>query len=181
MSKDIDDKAGVPDVAKLNPDLSDKTKNMTPKQRKEAALAMRLSGANYTKIADVLGFRSAAQVQSDIEEMLASTVTETDRTVGRQMATARLERTLVSISQTANDPKHPQQLRAAVVSLAFQDRIIKLNGYDAPTQHNHTVSASQAEIRAVLEKMAQNQIDQYPQEADILEGELADEPGRETA
>ena len=118
------------DLDNLNADLEE-TDKVT---RVEAALALRIAGASYSEIADVLGYASVASARLAVERSLASTITEesregeasTHRTADRTTHPRRLGK--------ATDENHPEHLAAVRTALSLVDRYAKLVGADAPTE-----------------------------------------------
>ena len=76
------------DLDNLNADLEE-TDKVT---RVEAALALRIAGASYSEIADVLGYASVASARLAVERSLASTITEESREEKRRLIARRIER-----------------------------------------------------------------------------------------
>lgn len=108
-----------------------------PITRIRAAVAMHISGASYTEIAEVEGYASATVVRRIVEQAIAATIDDrNDLPRLRAVANARLERLLRSVWVKANDsdPKNVDQVAYSRTALALIDRMIRLHGLDAPTK-----------------------------------------------
>ena len=142
-----------------------------------AVTALKLAGASFAEIADTLGIASTAEAQSLYFQDLGSRVTDEDRNMERTEAKARLERLLRSTWRKATTERDPEHLAAIRVAQGLVDRIIKLQGLDAPTEviiHAPTV----AEIDAWVANVASHDLSGLPSEADIIDAEIADDDGR---
>jgi hypothetical protein len=135
-----------------------------------AAVALKLGGASFTEIAEVLDLEHADRARSLVESELASRSYDVEsREILRREASARLERLLKSVWIKATSPDNPEHLPAIKVAVAVLDRHIRLNGLDAPAEvvlHTPTVAeidqwvASLAgDSIAELEAMEANVID----------------------
>jgi hypothetical protein len=157
-------------LERLNPDLDVKDR----RTRVEAAIALKVAGANYSEIADVLEYSSVEQARSAVERGLAATASEEDRKQQREIASRRLERVLRSLWSKATDEEHPEHLSAARTALAYIDRHIRLWGTDAPSEMV-VYSPAQGEIETWIASMVQHVRKGLPQEADILDAEIVDD------
>lgn len=153
----------------LNPDLDRPDRN----SRVEAAIALRVAGANYSEIAEVLGYANVDQARTAVERGIAATASEEDRKRQRELASRRLERVLRSLWSKATDESHPEHLSAARTALAYIDRHIRLWGTDAPSEMVVYAPAA-GEIEQWIAKMVQHVRAGQPQEVDIIEGEVVD-------
>jgi hypothetical protein len=158
-------------LERLNPDLDVPDR----KTRMEAALALKIAGANYSEIAEALEYSSVDQARTAVERGLASTASEEDRKKQRELASLRLERLLRAIWKKATDEDNPEQLSAARTALALVDRHIRLWGTDAPSEMV-IYSPTAGEMEAWIARMAQQVRAGLPQEIDIIEGEVLDPP-----
>lgn len=154
-------------LERLNPDLDEKDR----KTRVEAAIGLKVAGANYSEIAEVLEYSSVDQARSAVERGLAATASEDDRKVQREIASRRLERLLRAIWKKATDEDNPEQLSAARTALALVDRHIRLWGADAPSEMI-VYSPTAGEMEAWIAKMARQVRAGLPEEVDIIEGEV---------
>jgi hypothetical protein len=120
--------------------------------RHRAAAKLRVRGADYNDIAETLGYTNGQAARAAVEIALADMNPSEDLTSQRQLALARLEGLLRSTSKGALSPMitvetvTPQgtivehrvvnegHIAYAKLHLSIIDRIIKLQGIDAPTQ-----------------------------------------------
>lgn len=157
---------------RLNPDLDAPDR----RSRVEAAIALKIAGANYSEIADALEYSSVEQARSAVERGLAATAGEEDRRQLREISGRRLERLLRGLWTKATDPEDPEHLSATRTALALIDRHIRLFGQDAPSEMI-VYAPGQAEIENWVAEMASHLRAAQPQEVDIIEGEVVeDEP-----
>ena len=161
----------------------------------EAAVALRIAGANWSEIARALDFHSATAARNAVERILAESVSEEDREQGRWMMQQRLLRVMRSLYPRATlsefpvdengeritdengNPVEPlyDHLGYAKVYLSYIDRRVKLYGLDAPTELNVAYSPRAEELqRAVAETVAEIR-GHFPEEADILDAEVISE------
>lgn len=154
-------------LERLNPDLDEKDR----KTRVEAAIALKVAGANYSEIAEALEYTSVDQARSAVERGLAATASEEDRSRQREIASRRLERLLRAIWAKATDETNPEQLSAARTALALVDRHIRLWGTDAPSEMV-IYSPTAGEMEAWVARMAQQVRAGLPEEVDIIESEV---------
>lgn len=154
-------------LERLNPDLDVPDR----KTRVEAAIGMRVAGANYSEIAEVLEYSSVEQARSAVERGLAATATPEDRERMREIASRRLERLLRGLWKKATDETHPEQLSATRTALALVDRHIRLWGLDAPGEMV-VYSPSAGEMEAWVASMVSRLRSQLPEEVDIIDGEV---------
>jgi len=103
--------------------------------RANAAVALRLSGASYAEVAQALEYPSAREARHAVEASLAMAANDPQsRDVLRAEAVARLERLLRGAWHKAIDPESPEHLPAGKFALAVIDRVIRLQGLDAPSE-----------------------------------------------
>jgi hypothetical protein len=157
-------------LERLNPDLEVKDR----KTRIEAAIGLKVAGANYSEIADVLGYSSVEQARSAVERGIAATASEDDRKQQREIASRRLERLLRAIWKKATDEESPEQLSAARTALALVDRHIRLWGSDAPSEMV-IYSPAKGEMEAWIESMVKRVRQGLPEEADIIDADVVDD------
>lgn len=164
----------VPEDAldRLNSDLDKKA----PVNRTEAAIALRIAGAPYSEIAEVLGYADVAAARLAVERGLASTVTEEDRKEMRTIANRRLERLLRAVMPKVVSPGGEEVLSGARTALAIVDRHIRLNGLDAPATVA-VYSPTDSEIQEFIASHAQRMISGLPQEVDIIDADVVEEDG----
>lgn len=139
--------------------------------RIEACIALKMAGATYTQIAEVLEYASAAEARKAFERGVAASVGDDDRAVQRALATRRLERILRSLWPKATDDEDPEHIGYARTALAYIDRIIRLQGADAPSEMV-LYTPSNHEIDEWLKKMHNQAHSDLPEEYDIITGEV---------
>jgi hypothetical protein len=151
-----------------------RTTALRARERKtNAALQMKLAGATWEEIADVIGYPTPRQALVAVERALERELkTEPSQAKMRALAGARLERLLRSCWSKAIDPAHPEHLVALAKAREIVDRHAKLYGLDAPTEvvvHNPTVHELEAWVATVVSET-------HPAlpEYDIFEGEVVD-------
>lgn len=154
-------------LQRLNPDLDGKDR----KSRVEAAIALKVAGANFSDIAEVLGYSTVEQARTAVERGLAATATEEDRKLAREVANRRLDRLLRGLWKKATDEDDPEHLAAARTALAIVDRSIRLNGSDAPSElivYSPTAGEMEAWVASMVSKVKAG----LPEEVDIIESEV---------
>lgn len=139
--------------------------------RQEAAIALKIAGATYTQVAEVLEYASAAEARKAVERGLASSVGDDERAQQRALNRRRLERILRSLWPNATDESSESHLAYARTALAYIDRLIRLDGADAPTEMV-VYTPSNTEIDEWLKKMHNQAHPDMPEEYDIIEGEV---------
>ena len=160
---------GEQGLDRLNGDLTEKDRQ----GRQEAAIALKIAGASYTEIAQVLDYASAARARQSVEAGLAATVGDEDRAQQRFLASRRLDRLLRGLWPKATDETSEEQIPASRTALAIIDRWIKLNGLDAPSEHI-IYNPSQKELEAWVMHMTQQVVGSTPEERDIIEAEYSE-------
>ena len=135
-----------------------------------AAVGLRLAGASYGEIAEVLGYSTAVQAREAIEQDLALEATTAGRDELRDLEGERILKLLRNVWVKATSPRDPEHLAAAKVALALIDRRIRLYGLDAP-QEIVVYNPSASEIDEWVAKMIQ--APQY----EVLEGEVVSDVG----
>jgi hypothetical protein len=127
-------------------------------RKSNAALEMRLAGASWDDIAEVLGYPTARQAIVATEKALERELkTEHSQATMRTLAGRRLERLLRAVWSKSIDPNHPDQLIAHQRALAVIDRHIKLYGLDAPTEmvvRSPSTEALEHWVATVVNQMA---------------------------
>ena len=158
-----------------------------PVRSARAALAMRIHGANDAEIAKMLDYASPQAARAAWENAMADSVDpNTDYKSLRGLATARLEAGLKSLAPRAlneyisePDPDDPtgkkkikvrndEHLAYSQMLLRYLDRIIRLQGLDAP-QVVTLVTPGVAEFEAVVSRLAAISAGDGPEEGDIFE------------
>lgn len=114
------------------PDL---TAHVARNRKADAALSMKMSGANWSDIAVTLGFPTPRQAMLATEKALVRQLNEDeDRAKMRQVAGARLERLLRGIWNKAINPNDPEQMVAVSRARELIADHAKLYGLNAPTE-----------------------------------------------
>lgn len=139
--------------------------------RQEAAIGLAVAGANLTEIARVLGYASANHARQAIERGLAATVGPEQKDHLREINRRRLERVLSTLYPKATDEESEEHLAYARTFLAFADRLIRLDGLDAPTEMT-IYSPAEREIADWVQRMAARTQSDMPEELDIINGEV---------
>ena len=142
--------------------------------RVRSALALWTAGATYGDIAAQFGFRSPAVAAMTIERALAESVDDTqDKTKLRRRMSLTLDRLLRSVMPKAINTENPEQLPAVRVALTVVERYSKLNGLDAPVQHEISV-VDDEKFTSLIELAARGMGMPVPVEADIFDEEYAE-------
>ena len=162
-------------VAVVNASTDHVTISRARQRKANAAIQMRLGGARYDEIAEVLGFPTARQALVAVERTLEKELKASgDRDAMRRMAGARLERLLRGVWAKAIDPNHPDHLVAVQKARELVDRHAKLFGLDSPTEivvHSPTASELEAWVSRVV-AVGMPQVQEY----DIIDGEIEEGP-----
>lgn len=153
-----------------NPDLDLKDR----KNRQEAAVELRVRGANYSEIARVLDYASPNHARQAVERVLASLASEDAREQMRFIMNRRLDRMQRVLWEEAIDTENEGHIAAARTYLAYVDRQCKLNGLDAPTEMVLYTPVS-AEIEKHLAELTAQARSEMPVEADIIGEVIEDE------
>lgn len=157
-----------------------------PVRSSRAALAMKIHGANDVEIAEMLDYASPQSARAAWEEALASTVDPTmDYKALRGLRTAQLEAGLKSLAPRAlneyireadpDDPTGKKKIRVrndehlaySQMFLRYMDRIIRVQGLDAP-QVVSLVTPGVAEFEEVVSRLALAATGAGAEEGDIF-------------
>lgn len=158
--------------AGLNKDLEQSEENQT---KAEAALALVISGAPYTKVAKIAGYSSAFRARQAVERLLASSAdSPLERDKMRILTSRRLNRLLQSVMPKAVDPNGKEHLAYNARALAIIDREAKLWGVDAPTQVQITPTDQHLQEYISKVQVLAN-ADRDAEEMDILEADVVEE------
>ena len=103
-------------------------------RKANAAIQMRIAGATWDEIAEVVGYPDGARALAMVEGQLERELRHESKDAMRMMAGKRLERLLRSVWPKAIDPEHPDQLPAIGKAREIIGDHRKLFGLDAPTQ-----------------------------------------------
>lgn len=159
------------ELEKANSDLDIKDR----KARMQAAVAMRVAGANYSDIARTLEYPTTTLARQAVERALAASVGEESREQLRFLEGRRLERLLRSLWGKATDEDNEDHLAYVRTALAVIDRHARLYGADAP-QEMIVYNPAGIEIEAWVANMARQVHGELPEEFDIIEGHAIDDP-----
>lgn len=160
--------APIPDdagIEKANEHLTAKDRET----RTKAAVAMKIRGVNYSKIAEVLGYVSATQARQAVERSLAASAGPDERAQQRHLESRRLERLLRSVWKKATDDEGEEHLSYVRAALAIIDRHARLVGADAP-QEMVVYNPSHREMEEWITSMVQQVNGEMPEEFDVIEG-----------
>lgn len=120
-----------------------------------AVVALRVQGASFAEIAEQLGLAGATAASRIYLEELGGHLTDEQRQQARVEAALRLEALLRSTWGKASSPEHPEHLKAVQTAGALVDRLIRLQGLDAPTEvivHNPTTREIEAWVQRIVEQ-----------------------------
>lgn len=144
-------------------------------ERVRASLALWTAGATYGDIAAQFGFRTPNVAAMAIERALAETVDDTqDRSKLRRRMSLTLDRLLRAVMPKAINAENPEQLPAVRVALTVVERYAKLNGLDAPIQHEVSL-VDDEKFTTLVELAARGMGMPVPVEADIWDAEFVEE------
>lgn len=163
------------DDAKINTDLvraGDPDDNHT---RAQSAVALRLGGASYTNIAEVLGYTDAFRARQVVERALAESAgSDEDIDKLRYLTARRLERLLQSLWPRGTNPQDPEHLAYARMILATIDRHARVWGVDAPQQMVvHTPNT--LELQQWVTTMVKQVTGDEAGEADVIDAEVVED------
>jgi hypothetical protein len=147
--------------------------------RAQAALALKVRGADYGEIASVLEYANAAGARNAVETLLAE-ITEGDGPQAwmtqRNLARLRYEGLLAAVYPIATDNTDEGFFQAQRQAAVLVDRITVLDGLNAPQRHV-IMSPEAAEFDATIQKVLEASGVTKPHEADIFElAEIVIEP-----
>lgn len=103
-------------------------------RKANAAVQMRIAGASWDEIAEVIGYPSGRDALVATERALEKELRDLSKDSMRQMAGRRLERLLRGVWPKAIDPDNPEQLPAVGKAREIIADHRKLFGLDAPTE-----------------------------------------------
>lgn len=142
-------------------------------RKANAALQMRLAGATWNDIAEVIGYPTPRQAVIAVERALEKELsTEQSQAKMRSMAGQRLDRLLRSVWTKALNPESPEHLQAITKARELIAQHAKLYGLDAPTEvvvHNPTAHELEQWVATVVSAKSPP-IDEW----DIFEGEVVE-------
>jgi hypothetical protein len=139
----------------------------------KAAVAMKIAGASYADIAQVLDYVNATSARMAVEQALAEAADDTsDYKALRALESLRLDGLLKAAYPKAIDKNSPDQIAFMQKSLQIIDRQIKLHGVDAP-QVISLVTPTTEEFDQAVQLLVAAKGDQENPEADIFALEQA--------
>lgn len=164
---------GPPEQREVGTEAEAKQVAKKPIRSSRAAVAMKVSGASYEDIADVLEYASPAAARMAVEKALADSVdADTDYRSLRAVASLQLDGLLKATFPKARNTKDPDQLAYVRMALSIVDRKIKLHGVDAP-QMITIIDPGAEEFERVIALAATRMGPQVAPEGDIFELEQA--------
>jgi hypothetical protein len=152
-----------------------------PANRTAAALQLRLQGAGYDNIAEVLGLASPAEARKFVDKALAEMPTDMESVERiRDLESRRIERILVSLMKRGTNPKDPDHLAYARTALAAIKQQTDLYGAAMPTKVDisYNPSAQQLEqwVSQIGAAMHKNVVEGDIIDVEILEEKPAEKP-----
>lgn len=169
FASDPDDVWGLPErTAEDAPPL---TQNEQRRIRAQAALALKIRGADYGEIATLLEYATPGEAARAVEIVL-SAVAEADGpgawVTQRNLARLRYEGLLAAVYPIATDSTDEGFFQAQRQAAILVDRITVLDGLNAPQRHI-VASPAAAEFDQVIQKMLEASGISQPHEGDIFE------------
>lgn len=189
--------APVLSLPKAEPPDSSEVVRAGVSQRAKAATNLKLEGASYQEIAEVMEYESAADAKRDVERTLAATHGPEEYETMRLMATARAERQFArSVAMAGADflvddegTRHAntEKLRWHQQASADLRLLVDITGAKAPTKLEVTPGevAMERLVQQVLERTGHQEIleaevldlEQVPDAPELEEGdEIAEQP-----
>lgn len=148
-------------------------------RKANSALQLRIAGAEWDEIAQVLGFPSGHHAQVATERALESELhTEESKKHLRQIASKRLDRLVRSVWSKAINPDNPEHLQYVDRARQLIDRHAKLHGLDAPTEmvvNSPTAEQLEQWVASVVAGTTPALPEADIFEDDIIEGEVLDD------
>lgn len=164
---------GPPEQRDVGTDDEARAVAKKPIRSSRAAVAMKVSGASYQDIADVLEYVSPAAARMAVEKALAESVdADTDYRSLRAVASMQLDGLLKSVFPKARNPKDADHAAYVRMALSIVDRKIKLHGIDAP-QMITIIDPGAEEFERVIAMAALRMGPQVAPEGDIFALEQA--------
>lgn len=119
--------------AKIGSEADVRAAERMPMSRAISAKNLRLAGATFAEIAEVLSLDSAAQARVVVEKQLAAALDDdSNKDLLRQQMSLTLDAFIKSVYPKATDAKNPDQLAYLSAAYKIADRKIKLHGLDSP-------------------------------------------------
>lgn len=146
----------------------------TPKSRAAAALQLRIDGAGWHDIAQILDFEDAHTARRTVDLALAAEPkAEEDVERIRDLESRRIERILASLMPRARNPKDPDHLRYANTALAAIKQHTDLHGAAAPQRVDITYNPSAKQLEEWVSGISQA-LHGKSDEANILDAEIVE-------
>lgn len=140
-----------------------------PKNRAAAALTLRIDGAGWGDIAEVLDFGSPAEARAAVERALASEQNAPEKVEQiRFIESRRIDRIITSLSRRATNPKDPDHLAYARTLLAAIKQQSDLQGATAPQKVDITYNPSAQQLEAWVTAVT------AAKHRDVIEGDIID-------
>lgn len=140
-----------------------------PANRAAAALKLRINGAGFADIAEVLAFTDAAEARRAVERALASEPTDMgDVERVRTLESRRIDRILTSIMTRATNPKDPDHLMYARTALAAIKQQSDLHGAAMPTKVDISYNPSAQQLEQWVSKVSS------AMHSGVVEGDIID-------
>jgi hypothetical protein len=167
MAQDSSHPTGVADDGEERGEQPDKETVRARDRKANAALQLRIAGASWQEVAEVIGFPTPRAALVATERALEKELREESKDAMRQMVGKRLDRLLRGVWKKAIDEESPEQLPAVGKARELIADFRKLHGLDAPTEIN-VHSPVQGEIEAWVAGVVAQTTPQL-EEADIFE------------
>ena len=103
-------------------------------RKANAAIQLRLSGATWQEVAEVIGFPTARAALVATERALEKELRNESKDEMRALAGKRLDRLLRAVWAKALNPESPEQMVAVTKAREIISQHTKLFGLDAPTE-----------------------------------------------
>lgn len=157
----------------VNGEKSDDKAVIRARDRKaNAAIQMKVLGADWEDIAQVLGFPTPRHALIAVERALEKELRSESKDVLRKMVDRRLERLLRAAMPKAIDERHPEQMAAIGKAREIIADHRKLFGLDAPTEVS-IYSPAEGEIEQWISEVVKQDVPEL-EEADIFEADWED-------
>jgi hypothetical protein len=151
-------------------------------RKANAALQLRVAGADWDDIAQVIGYPTGRAALVATERALEKELRSESKDALRMMASKRLDRLLRAVWPKAINEAHPEQLQSVGKAREIIADFRKVHGLDAPTEISvHSPAAE--EIQQWVSEMvginapALEEADIFDDEGDVIEGEWSEETG----
>lgn len=174
MAQDSSDPTGV-----VSDNPRDKEVIRARDRKANAAIEMKLAGANWDDIAEVLGYPTGRAALVATERALEKELREASKDSLRLLTQKRLDRLLRAVWAKAIDPASPEQMVAVTKARELIADHRKLFGLDAPTEIS-VHSPSESEIEQWVASVTRSNAPELEEadifdDYDIVEGEVVEE------